>query len=39
MCVFACAQDLSLESPDRPLPELLARSAEAFLVVGALAGE
>jgi hypothetical protein len=35
---FACQQDLSLESPDAPLPELVANGAEPFLVVGALAG-
>jgi molybdopterin synthase sulfur carrier subunit len=35
---FACHQDLSLESPDAPLPEAVARGDEPFLVVGALAG-
>ena len=38
MRFFACARDLSLESPDKPLPEAVAHGAEAFLVVGALAG-
>jgi len=38
MRFFACAQDLSLESPDKPLPEAVAKGAEPFLVVGALAG-
>ena len=38
MRFFACARDLSLESPDKPLPEALANGAEPFLVVGALAG-
>lgn len=35
---FACAQDLSHESPDTPLPEAVARGAEPFMVVGAMAG-
>jgi sulfur-carrier protein len=35
---FACEQDLSHESPDSPLPEAVATGAEAFLVIGAIAG-
>ena len=35
---FACAQDLSHESPDVPLPEAVATGTEPFLVVGAMAG-
>jgi hypothetical protein len=35
---FACEQDLSHERPDAPLPEAVASGAEAFLVVGAMAG-
>ena len=35
---FACAQDLSHESPDTPLPEEVASGAEPFAVVGAMAG-
>ncbi len=35
---FACEQDLSNESPDDPLPEAVAKGAEPFLVVGAMAG-
>ena len=35
---FACEQDLSHERPDAPLPEAVATGAEAFLVVGAMAG-
>jgi hypothetical protein len=35
---FACAQDLSHEPPDAPLPEAVAAGAEPFLVVGAMAG-
>ena len=35
---FACAQDLSHESPDAPLPDAVATGAEPFSVVGAMAG-
>jgi len=35
---FACGEDLSLESPDRSLPEPVAAGREPFLVVGAIAG-
>ncbi|MFO0959877.1 MAG: hypothetical protein U0800_20990 [Isosphaeraceae bacterium] len=35
---FACEQDLSLEPPDSPLPDRVARGEEPFLVVGAIAG-
>ncbi len=35
---FACEQDLSHESPDAPLPEAVAKGAEPFLIVGAVAG-
>jgi len=35
---FACEEDLSLESPDAPLPDAVASGAEPFLVVGAIAG-
>jgi molybdopterin converting factor small subunit len=35
---FACEEDLSHESPDTPLPDAVARGAEPFLVVGAIAG-
>jgi hypothetical protein len=35
---FACEQDLSLESPDAPLPEAVASGAEPFLIIGAIAG-
>jgi molybdopterin synthase sulfur carrier subunit len=35
---FACAEDLSHESPDAPLPDSVATGAEPFLVVGATAG-
>jgi hypothetical protein len=35
---FACEQDLTHEPPDAPLPDAVARGAEPFLVVGAMAG-
>jgi len=35
---FACQQDLSLESPDAPLPDAVASGEEPFLVIGAIAG-
>ena len=35
---FACERDLSLESPDAPLPEAVAEGREPFLVIGAIAG-
>jgi molybdopterin synthase sulfur carrier subunit len=35
---FACAEDLSHESPDTPLPDAVATGVEPFLVVGAIAG-
>lgn len=35
---FACSEDLSHEPPDAPLPEAVAKGAEPFLVVGAIAG-
>lgn len=35
---FACEQDLSHESPDAPLPDAVARGAEPFMIVGAIAG-
>jgi sulfur-carrier protein len=35
---FACAQDLSHEPPDSPLPHAVASGAEPFLVIGAIAG-
>ena len=36
--VFACELDLSHESPDAPLPDLVAMGAEPLLIVGAMAG-
>lgn len=35
---FACAQDLSHENPDTPLPKTVATGVEPFLIVGAMAG-
>jgi hypothetical protein len=35
---FACEEDLSHEALDTPLPDSVAKGAEPFLIVGALAG-
>jgi molybdopterin synthase sulfur carrier subunit len=35
---FACGQDITLESPDDPLPEQVAAGTEPFRIVGAMAG-
>src|SRR5438105_6732486 len=35
---FACEEDLSLESPDKPLPDAVASGKEPFFVIGAIAG-
>jgi sulfur-carrier protein len=35
---FACAEDLSHQSPDTPLPEAVASGAEPLLIIGAIAG-
>lgn len=35
---FACENDVSHESPDAPLPEAVASGAEAFYIIGAIAG-
>ena len=35
---YACAQDLSHELPDSPLPPAVVKGVEPFLVVGAMAG-
>lgn len=35
---FACAQDLSHDPPDTPLPEEVVQGKEPFLVIGAVAG-
>jgi molybdopterin converting factor small subunit len=35
---FACGQDWSHDSPDRPLPDAVAAGHEPVLIVGAIAG-
>ena len=35
---FACAEDLTHQPPDAPLPEAVASGKEPFLVIGAIAG-
>src|SRR5262245_521564 len=35
---FACDADLSLESPDAPVPQAVAAGEEPFWIVGAIAG-
>jgi molybdopterin synthase sulfur carrier subunit len=35
---FACAEDLSHESPDTPLPEPVASGKEPLIILGAIAG-
>ena len=35
---FACEEDFWLEPPDAPLPDAVASGAEAFWIVGAIAG-
>lgn len=35
---FACEQDLSLESPDTPLPDAVVSGKEPFFIIGAIAG-
>ncbi len=35
---FACAEDVSHDAPDTPLPAPVAEGREPFLIVGALAG-
>lgn len=35
---FACAEDLSLESPDAPLPDAVVTGKEPFIILGAVAG-
>jgi molybdopterin synthase sulfur carrier subunit len=35
---FACAEDLSHDPPDTPLPDAVATGAEPFLIVGAMSG-
>jgi hypothetical protein len=35
---FACGEDLSHEPADTPLPDPVAKGAEPFMIVGAIAG-
>ncbi len=35
---FACAEDLSHEAPDAPLPAAVVSGAEPYFIVGAIAG-
>ena len=35
---FACEEDVSLDSPDTPLPDKIATGAEPFYIIGAIAG-
>ena len=35
---YACEEDLSLESPDAPLPDAVVSGQEPFLVIGSVAG-
>jgi molybdopterin synthase sulfur carrier subunit len=35
---FACNEDLSLESPDAPVPDAIASGKEPFFIIGAIAG-
>jgi hypothetical protein len=35
---FACEEDLSLQSPDMPLPTAVAEGREPLLILGAIAG-
>jgi hypothetical protein len=35
---FACAEDLSHQSPDAPLPDAVAEGKEPLLIIGAIAG-
>lgn len=35
---FVCGEDMSLESPDTPLPEAIVKGTEPFIIMGAIAG-
>ncbi len=35
---FVCEEDWSHESPDAPLPDVVASGAEPFFIIGAIAG-
>lgn len=36
--LFACNEDVSLDSPDAPLPEAVAAGKEPLLIIGAISG-
>jgi len=35
---YACQEDLSLESPDAPLPDAVASGQEPLMIIGSIAG-
>jgi hypothetical protein len=35
---FACGEDISHDPPDAPLPDAIAKGAEPFFIMGAIAG-
>lgn len=35
---WACNEDISLNAPDTPLPDAIARGSEPFFIVGSIAG-
>jgi hypothetical protein len=35
---FACKEDMSLDPPEKPLPEAVLTGKEPFMIVGAMAG-
>lgn len=35
---FACGEDISHDPPDSPLPDAIAKGAEPFFIMGAIAG-
>jgi sulfur-carrier protein len=35
---FACGEDISHDPPDTPLPDAIAKGAEPFFIMGAIAG-
>jgi hypothetical protein len=35
---FACGEDVSHDPPDNPLPDAIAKGAEPFFIMGAIAG-
>lgn len=38
LCFFACQEDISLQSPDAPLPAPVSDGKEPLLIIGAIAG-